>query len=36
MITPELPDDIIERDLKKCQELISEVLDVEKEIPTNV
>ena len=32
MITPELPDDTIERDLDLCQRLISEVFDLEKEI----
>jgi len=36
MITPELPDDSAERDLKKCEKLITEVLDVEKEIPATI
>jgi len=32
MITPELFDDCIERDLEVCVRLISEVFDVEKDI----
>lgn len=36
MITPELPDDCIARDLDICQKLISEVFDPEKEIPTDL
>ncbi len=32
MITPELPDDSIERDLDLCKRLVSEVFDHEKEI----
>jgi hypothetical protein len=36
MITPELPDDCIGRDLELCQRLISEVFDPEKEIPSDV
>lgn len=33
MITPELPADIIDRDLELCQNLIRDVLDPEKDIP---
>ena len=33
MITPELPDDSIERDLNLCKRLIIEVFEQEKEVP---
>jgi len=36
MITPELSDDSIERDLGLCKRLIQDVLDPEKEIPTEI
>jgi len=32
LITPELPEDSIERDLSLCKKLIQEVFDQEKEI----
>ena len=35
MIAPELPEDTIERDLELCKRLITEVLDLEKEVPNN-
>ena len=36
MITPELPDDSIERDLDLCKRLISEVFDPEKDIVPDI
>ena len=33
MITPELADDTVERDIDLCKRLITEVVDPEKEIP---
>jgi hypothetical protein len=36
MITPELPEDCIARDLDLCQRLISEVFDPEKEISQDI
>jgi hypothetical protein len=36
MITPELPDDCVERDLELSKRLISEVLDQEKDIPSEI
>lgn len=35
LITPELPEDSIDRDLALCKKLIQEVFDVEKEIPAD-